>query len=176
LYLAESPFEDMFCPASGVSRLKSTKNMSIIFKFPNMQTSIFGVTVGISCSFYAPVIVAQAIFITAAVVGALTAYTFWATRKGVEFTWLAPLLFSGLWALIIWGFIQIFFHPGPISQMIYSLIGALIFCGYIVFDVHLLATRYDVDEYIWASVALYLDIINLFMHILRIVGQAQDNR
>jgi FtsH-binding integral membrane protein len=139
-------------------------------------TSIFGVTVGISCSFYAPVIVAQAIFITAAVVGALTVYTFWATRKGIEFTWLAPLLFSGLWALIIWGFIQIFFHPGPISQMIYSLLGALIFCGYIVFDVHLLATRYDVDEYIWGSVALYLDIINLFMHILRIVGQAQDNR
>lgn len=136
-------------------------------------TLTFGVTVGMSCTFYAPVIVAQAIFITACVVGGLTAYTFWATRRGVEFTWLAPILFSALWALIIWGFIQIFFQPGPVGQMIYSLLGALIFCGYIVYDVHLLASKLDVDEYIWASVALYLDVINLFLHILRILGQSQ---
>lgn len=139
-------------------------------------TCIFGVTVGVSCSFYQPIIVAEAIFLTAAVVGSLTLYTFWATKRGVEFTWLGPLLFSGLWALLIWGFIQIVFQPGPISQMVYSLLGALIFCGYIVFDVHLLATRMDVDEYIWGSVALYLDIINLFMHILRILGQMQSDR
>jgi FtsH-binding integral membrane protein len=136
-------------------------------------TSTFGVTVGISCTFYAPIVVAQALVITASVVGALTCYTLWATRRGVEFTWMGPLLFSALWAMIVWGFIQIFFHPGPIGQMIYSLLGAFIFSGYIVFDVHLLASKMDVDEYIWGSVALYLDIINLFMYILRIVGQSQ---
>jgi len=140
-----------------------------------LQTAVFSVTVGVSCTFYAPVIVAQAIFITAAVVGSLTMYTFWATKRGVEFTWLGPLLFSALWALVIWGFIQVFFHPGPVSQMIYSLLGALVFCGYIIFDVHMLATKMDVDEYVWASVALYLDIINLFMNILRILGQMNDN-
>lgn len=84
------------------------------------------------------------------------------------------MLYSALWAMIIWGFIQIFFRPGPVAQTIYSLLGALLFCGYIVFDVNLLATRLDVDDYIWGSVALYLDVINLFMYILRILGQNQD--
>ena len=119
-------------------------------------TTVFSISVGLTCTFYAPVLVIQAVVITAGVVAALTAYTFWATRRGIEFTWMGPLLFGMLWAMIIWGFLQIIFRPGPIAQMIYSLLGALLFCGYIVFDVHLLSTRMDVDDYVWASVALYL--------------------
>jgi len=170
-------------------------------------TTVFSISVGLTCTFYAPVLVIQAVVITAGVVAALTAYTFWATRRGIEFTWMGPLLFGMLWAMIIWGFLQIIFRPGPIAQMIYSLLGALLFCGYIVFDVHLLSTRMDVDDYVWASVALYLvsgqhiasttfstiyrqltrytphpsppkklqDIINLFLYILRILGQNSNN-
>lgn len=133
-------------------------------------TAVFSVTVGLACTFYAPAIVIQAVVITAAVVGGLTAYTFWATARGQDFTWMAPLLFSALWAMIVWGMLQIFFHPGPLGQTVYALLGALLFSGYIVFDIHLLATRLDVDDYVWGSVALYLDIINLFMYILRLVG------
>lgn len=43
-------------------------------------------------------------------------------------------------------------------------------CRYIVFDVQLLATRLDVDDYIWGSVSLYLDVVNLFLYILRLLG------
>lgn len=89
---------------------------------------------------------------------------------------MGPLLFSALWAMVIWGFLQLIFRPGPIAQMIYALLGALLFCGYLVFDIHLLAARLDMDEYIWASVALYLDVINLFLYILRILGNSQDHR
>lgn len=138
-------------------------------------TTVFSISVGLACTFYAPVLVLQAVVITAGVVAALTAYTFWATRRGVEFTWMGPMLFAMLWAMILWGFLQIIFRPGPLAQMIYSLLGALLFCGYIIFDVHLLSTRMDVDDYVWASVALYLDIINLFLYILRILGQNSNN-
>lgn len=140
-----------------------------------LQTSIFGVTIGLTLTFFQPLIVIQAVAITAAVVGGLTAYTFWATRKGVELTWMGPMLFSCLWAMLIWGFIQIFFHPGPVAQTIYSLLGALLFSGYIVFDTHLLIQRLDIDDYIWGAVSLYLDIINLFLYILRILQQSQNN-
>ena len=51
------------------------------------------------------------------------------------------MLFSSLCALVIWGFIQMFFRPGPIGQMIYALLGALIFSGYIVYDTYLLLAR-----------------------------------
>lgn len=52
-----------------------------------VQTGAFSVTVGLACTFYAPAIVVQAVLITAGVVAGLTAYTFWATKRGVEFTW-----------------------------------------------------------------------------------------
>jgi protein lifeguard len=151
-------------------RSKHPLNLAILAAW----TSVFSVTVGLACTFYAPIIVIQAVFITAAVVAGLTIYTFAATRRGEEFTWLGPILFSALWALIIWSFLQLVFKPGPVGQTIFSLLGALVFSGYIIFDVHLLATRLDVDEYCWGAVALYLDVINLFLYILRIMGNRSE--
>ncbi len=34
----------------------------------------------------------------------------------------------------------------------------------------MLIQKYDLDEYIWASVNLYLDIINLFLKILQLLS------
>ncbi|KAI7750253.1 hypothetical protein M8C21_015962 [Ambrosia artemisiifolia] len=71
--------------------------------------------------------------------------------------------------LIVFSFIQIFFPMGKISVMIYAGLSAIIFCGYIVYDTDNLIKRYTYDEYIWAAVALYLDIINLFLSLLNIL-------
>lgn len=120
------------------------------------QTAVFSVSVGLACSMASPVLVLEAVVITAGVTAALTAYTFWATARGRDFTFLGPALFASLWVLVLWGFLQLFFRPGPVGQTVYALVGALLFCGYIVFDVHLLATRLPVDDYVWASVSLYL--------------------
>ncbi|KAE9463988.1 hypothetical protein C3L33_04127, partial [Rhododendron williamsianum] len=49
---------------------------------------------------------------------------------------------------------------------------AIVFCGYIIYDTDNLIKRYSYDEYIWASVALYLDIINLFLSLLAIFRAA----
>ena len=45
------------------------------------------VTLGMACSFYQPAVVLEAVALTAAVVAALTAYAFYATRKGRDFRW-----------------------------------------------------------------------------------------
>lgn len=51
------------------------------------------------------------------------------------------MLFASLWVLIIWGLIQLFIHPSPVTQTIYALLGALVFSGYIVYDTYLLIQR-----------------------------------
>ena len=61
----------------------------------------------------------------------------------------------------------------------YAAVGALIFMVYIVYDTQLMMGgkhKYSIDpeEYIFAALNLYLDIINLFMYILAIVGAAKD--
>ncbi|KAL4337035.1 hypothetical protein AHAS_Ahas12G0069900 [Arachis hypogaea] len=37
-----------------------------------------------------------------------------------------------------------------------------------------LSRRYSYDEYIWASVSLYLDVINLFLSLLSIFRAAES--
>lgn len=65
-------------------------------------------------------------------------------------------------------FLQILFPLGKVSHMVYGCLASIIFCGYIVYDTDNLIKRFSYDDYIWASVSLYLDIINLFLSLLTI--------
>ncbi|KAK6141373.1 hypothetical protein DH2020_024890 [Rehmannia glutinosa] len=98
----------------------------------------------------------------------LIAYTFWASRKGQDFGFLAPFLLSIIVILLIFTIFQIFFPMGKISEMIYGGFCAIIFCAYIIYDTDTLIKRNSYDEYIWASVSLYLDVLNLFVRLLEI--------
>ena len=67
-----------------------------------------------------------------------------------------------------------------IAMIGYGSAGALIFSLYIVYDTQLMMGgkhKYSLDpeEYIFASLNLYLDIINLFMYILMIVGASSND-
>uniref|UniRef100_A0A6V7QYA8 Uncharacterized protein n=1 Tax=Ananas comosus var. bracteatus TaxID=296719 RepID=A0A6V7QYA8_ANACO len=54
-------------------------------------------------------------------------------------------------------------------------LAALIFCGYIIYDTDNLIKRYTYDEYVWAAVALYLNIINLFLSLLTLFRASDFN-
>lgn len=69
---------------------------------------------------------------------------------------------------------QIFFPLGKISVMIYGAVASIIFCGYIIFDTDNIIKRYSYDEYIWAAVSLYLDIINLFLNLMQLLRAADS--
>ena len=50
---------------------------------------------------------------------------------------------------------------------------------YLVYDVQLISGKfgiqYSVDDYIFAAMELYIDIIRLFLEILRILAKFQKN-
>lgn len=69
-------------------------------------------------------------------------------------------------------FDQMLFPLGKLSTMIIGCLGALIFSAFIVYDTDNMIKRYEYDDYIWASVCLYLDVINLFVYILNILAAA----
>ena len=60
-------------------------------------------------------------------------------------------------------------------EFVLSIGGALIFCGFIIFDTHMIMHKLSPEEYIMASINLYLDFINLFLYILRIMQAARKN-
>lgn len=130
--------------------------------------------VGLTCAFTSGKVILESVILTAAVVISLTLYTFWAARRGHDFNFLGPFLFGALMVLLIFAFIQILFPLGKLSVMIYGGLASLIFCGYIVYDTDNLIKRYSYDEYIWAAVSLYLDIINLFLSLLTIFRAADS--
>ncbi|KAM7254221.1 hypothetical protein ACFE04_031903 [Oxalis oulophora] len=130
--------------------------------------------VGLTCAFTEGKLILEAAILTAAVVVSLTLYTFWAVKRGHDFSFLGPFLFGALIVLIVFGFIQVLFPLGKISVMIYGCLGAIIFCGYIVYDTDNLIKRYTYDDYIWAAIALYLDIINLFLLLMDVLRAADS--
>lgn len=129
-------------------------------------TGSLSLVIGMSCAFTKGKVIWEAALLTAVVVVSLTLYTFWAARRGHDFSFLGPILFASLMIIIVFIIIQVFFPLGRLSYMIIGGISALIFSGYIIYDTDNLIKRYNYDQYVWASVALYLDIINLFLSLL----------
>lgn len=142
--------------------------------FLGLFTVCLSLTVGVTCANTDGKIVLEALILTAAVVSSLTAYTFWAAKKGKDFSFLGPVLFASLVGIIFAGLLQAFFPLGSTSVAIYGGISAVVFSGYIVYDTDNLIKRFTYDEYIWASVTLYLDILNLFLTILRMLRQGDN--
>ncbi|CAM8973627.1 unnamed protein product [Rhodiola kirilowii] len=130
--------------------------------------------IGMTCAFTSGKVILEAVILTAAVVLGLTLYTFWAVRRGQDFNFLGPFLFGAIIVLLVFSMIQIFFPLGKISTMIYGGLAALVFCGYIVYDTDNIIKRHTYDQYIWASVSLYLDIINLFLSLLQLLRAADS--
>ena len=64
----------------------------------------------------------------------------------------------------------------PLIYMFYNTFALLLFATYIIYDTQLIvgnktSIRYSTDDYILASMNLYLDIINIFIRILSAFGE-----
>jgi FtsH-binding integral membrane protein len=61
------------------------------------------------------------------------------------------------------------------NNTLYSALFCVMFGFYIVYDTHLIVGggHYEIDaeDYIIASIIIYMDIINLFLHVLRLLGE-----
>ncbi|XP_050237159.1 protein LIFEGUARD 4-like [Mercurialis annua] len=130
--------------------------------------------IGLTCAFTSGKVILEAVILTTVVVLSLTLYTFWAARRGYDFNFLGPFLFGAMMVLLVFALIQILFPMGKLSVMIYGCLASIIFCGYIIYDTDNLIKRYSYDEYIWAAVSLYLDVINLFLALLTVFRAADS--
>ncbi|MBI2940652.1 MAG: Bax inhibitor-1 family protein [Chloroflexi bacterium] len=111
-------------------------------------------------------IVYQAAGMTAALTFGLSAYAL-TTRR--DFSRLGDYLFFGLLALIVAGLVGLFVHL-PALNLLLGLGGAVIFSLYILVDVQRARHLEDtVGNAVLMTVALYLNILNLFLSLLRLL-------
>ncbi|KAG8214112.1 UPF0005-domain-containing protein [Butyriboletus roseoflavus] len=128
-------------------------------------------TLGVLTASFDNVIVLQALLITLGVFLGLTLFTL---QSKYDFSGLGPWLFGGLVAFMMVGLVNLFIPFGQTMDIIYALGGCLIFSGYIVFDTFTITKRLSPDEFILGSISLYLDFVNLFINILRLLNDLQD--
>ncbi|KAM0910886.1 hypothetical protein ACQ4PT_013868 [Festuca glaucescens] len=123
-------------------------------------------SVGLGCLSSKGGVIIEAALLTFVVVLSLTIYTFWAAKRGHDFSFLGPFLFAACLILMLYGLIQMLLPMGKVGTTVYGCISALVFSGFIIYDTDNLIKRHTYDEYVTAAIALYLDIINIFMAIL----------
>jgi len=128
-------------------------------------------TVAAIVTFYDLEVVVQALIVTVAVVGSLFAYTMQTKRdwsKGYA------LLGSLSIAFIFGTLLQIIFMSSAFNFFM-SICGAALFSVYLVFDIDMVMHVHSEEDYIVACVMIYMDVVNLFLNILRIVAEANRN-
>ncbi|KAF4688345.1 Transmembrane BAX inhibitor motif-containing protein 4 [Perkinsus olseni] len=152
---------------------------SIMRKYPTnyivltIFTAAEGFMVGIITSRYDINSILLAVGIVAIVVMGLTAYAF---QTKHDFTGMGPYLFVATLVLALFGLMFLFFGSTPVLHKVYAGIGALIFSMYLVYDTQLIAGgkhnkySFSLDDYCFAAMSLYIDIIQLFIYILSLVG------
>ncbi|GIX18926.1 MAG: hypothetical protein KatS3mg120_0602 [Erythrobacter sp.] len=86
----------------------------------------------------------------------------------------------GLVGLIVASLLNLFFQSGPLA-LVTSIIGVLIFAGLTAYDTQRLKNEYVLVRgtelagraVIFGALNLYLDFINLFLYLLRFLGNRE---
>jgi hypothetical protein len=129
-------------------------------------TSIFVVYTGGS--------ITRVFFISAASFGALSLYGYTTQR---DLSGMGSFMVMGLFGIIIASVVNIFLKSSGLDWMI-SVIGVLVFAGLTAYDTQRIKEMYDVNDdgtvagrkAVMGALSLYLDFINLFIMLLRLVG------
>ncbi len=170
LYVLQSPW---FVPITSISSI-----IMIIFlfitreKYPLNLIMLFFFTVLMSFTIGLVVIVTDLDVIIKAVIATLITFsvlTMFTLQSRWDFSGMSPFLLTGLTLLVVTSFTSIFFPYSSGMQFGLGIIGTIIFCGYILFDTYNIFNTLSPDEYIIATINLYMDILNLFMSLVNIL-------
>jgi len=135
-------------------------------------TALEAYTISVVVSQFDSGLVLRAVILT---LGIFIGLTLFACQTKYDFTTWIPYLFGGLWALILFGFMYAFFPASKTTELVYGGAAAVLFSGYVLVDTQLILRHHHVEEEIAAAISLYLDIINLFLAILRILNSQSNN-
>jgi FtsH-binding integral membrane protein len=113
-----------------------------------------------------PGVILQTGLLTGSTFAVLTGYA-WLSRR--DFSAWGGFLTVGVWVLLGTMLLNMFFQNAG-AQLWIAAVGTLIFSGLLVFDTWRLRTVYGPNDYVPAAVNIYLDLLNLFLFLLRILG------
>lgn len=116
-----------------------------------------------------------AVGITAGVCLALSLFSF---QTKWDFTMLNGILFVALLLLFLFGIVAVMF-PSKRMTLVYSSMGCVLFSMYLIHDTQLMMGgkhKHSIspEEYVFAALNLYVDILDIFRSVLSVIGASKD--
>ncbi len=153
-----------------IQKLSTTAAAALFLAY----SALTGVTLSVILLVYTLTSIASVFGITALLFATMTVYGF---TTGRDLTSMGSLLFMGLMGVVIASVVNLFLHSSMMGWII-SLIGVAVFVGLTAYDAqklkHLAAEVEGTPSAgrlaILGALTLYLDFINLFLFLLRLLG------
>jgi FtsH-binding integral membrane protein len=125
-------------------------------------------------SIYDPKIVLTAAFMTTGVVSAVTFYAYKTER---DFTIWGGLLSAFVMCIIMFMLFAMIFRTDFLN-LFFCILSVLIFTLYLIIDTQMIMgdKKYELsgEDYILGALILYMDIVMIFIYILRILGEKKN--
>ena len=155
--------------------------MGSLFIVTALRNSVWGVAALLAFTFIAGLMLTPILTVAAglrnggqlvALAGGMTAVVFFAmatiaTVSKRDFSFLGKFLFIGMILLVVASLANLFFAVPAVSLTI-SAIAVLIFSLYLLYDLNQIV-RGGQTNYIMATLALFLDIFNIFVNLLNLL-------
>jgi len=165
-----SPLAIVFGLSFGVNRLSTGAAQGLFWAF----ATLMGLSLSTIFLVYTGVSIAQTFFATAVAFGGLSLYGYTTKRD------LGPVgtfLIMGLIGLLVVSLINLFIQSETMSYVI-GFVGVLIFAGLTAYDTqkikslyfHVAGTDFVGKSVVMGALTLYLDFINMFLFLLRFMG------
>ena len=163
------------------SALVYTANSSVLKLIFLIYSALSGLTFSVIGLRYAPDVIGSAFLGTLSIFVVLAIYGYFTKENLTRFV---PLLTAGIIAMVLVSVVNMFLGNSAIDLFV-SVLGVIIFTIYIAVDVNRIrnniiacAVHEDSDILnkieIVGALELYLDFVNLFLSILRILGRGRD--
>ena len=141
-------------------------------------SALVGLSLGYIFLVYTGASVVSTFFITAAMFLAMSLYGY---TTGRDLTGMGSFLFMGLIGIVIASIVNLFIFSSALGFAI-SVIGVLIFTGLTAYDTQRIKESYFAGDdgtiagkkAIMGALQLYLDFLNLFIMLLRLLGQSRN--
>lgn len=151
------------------------------FPINYLLLALFTVAEGISVGFVSSLYSTASVVIALGLVTTVTLFlSIFAAKTTIDFTKaLWPYLIA-LSVVMIGAGLFLLIFPSQVGITVYSVMGAMLFSVYIVFDTQMILggkneIYFSVDDYVPAAISLYVDIVSLFIYFLQLFGQRRTD-
>lgn len=156
--------------SSRINRIQPATAQLVFWAF----SAVMGLSLASIFFSYEITSIARVFFITAGTFAAMSLYGY---TTGRDLTGVGSFMFMGLIGLILASIVNMFLGSGALDFAI-SVIGVIVFIGLTAYDTQKIKLSYDssadgataTKKSIMGALTLYLDFINLFLFLLRLLG------